>query len=1042
MAIDIRADVTCSLGPVIAGNIGDDYIQGSGLIKTTGSVTINDLITPDINTIVTFSYTKNGITRSIPRTLRVKSSFADPFRRTTQVELGCKLDYLSDLKDQLAWDAFNDPENNALTEEDAKVITIPIHASSVMNECLAQLGITASSNPLTNKFSIAEFDFSSGYFSVLSDLLVSESYCGYLDANEVLQVFSLNQGPATGPVITGNDIIDLSPIGVGNLPGEAVTVSYSTLRLKLPEGGGIPPEDPEEQQEYENEIARINWERSEVYNSPQLYFITTKAGSVSYSGSSSTITETNYRVITVFDDNGDQKDKEVPSTRTTTVTGPAIEKLSACASAYLNNGQGNFNNAQLILSLTRESFVYDSLGREIRAQTTVYEPEACILAGSQFDWVYGGENFVASYDLMISKSIVNTKEYLSDMVRETTSEYTKWAKTAAGTQAISISNDSTDYQTPVEALGAAIDILGSGLVHNNTTQTINTSGATPERPPAAERTIDALAKDGAGGGSYGTENNSELELALGSAEAQRRIEFSMPYAPDDTFYALGLGGYGVIASDAPAKANLYGRVQNNLLLGNRSGVSLRLAPEKLPTKPFDPIYLDANGLTAQYRVNAATWAFDSNGIVCSTDALFWGAVGGTGSFWFPVAPGITTLPSTPPIVDTSPTEVIGSVLTVGATPQTFLNTTFPDAVDGDGVQDQTSGDFWVYDGATWTNVGPTPGPTITTTSLVPSYNQTIIYNSRIRLVALVSKFDYALSLLTIVPAIRLRIATKLGVVESSTVATIALNAPVASVTSGSISIPVDSSNTTILGLTLIFAGDPNTIYVNNTVNIAIAAPPVPEQPAFIVFNFDGTDGSTSITSSSSSVGTVTATVTGTAALSTFSQKFGTAALYFDTNPGLVQFPIPQAFGLNDFCVEFWIFVPVELQGTNNYSTSYSAGAGSSVDADFSLDQYLLYFPSLPENYPVADIVYDEYQHIAVYRINGTIYLAVDGVVAANTVTTSYNFTNTYQVIGDYDDFEGGVGGYATLTTWIDELRVTLNSSVYGATDFTPPSSPF
>jgi hypothetical protein len=210
------------------------------------------------------------------------------------------------------------------------------------------------------------------------------------------------------------------------------------------------------------------------------------------------------------------------------------------------------------------------------------------------------------------------------------------------------------------------------------------------RPPAAERTNAAYAKDGDPNNGWRTESKAELELALGSATAQRRIEFSMPYAPDDIFSGPSGGPFTAAPSDAPAKANRYGRVQNRLLLGNRSGVNLQVAPERMPVAPFEPIYLQANGLTALYRVNGSQWAFDSSGIVCSTDALFWGAVGGTGTFWFPVAPGITTLPTTPPIVD---------------------------------------------------------GEMNATTVVLP-YNETAIYDGRIRIGSVVRKFDYALELLT------------------------------------------------------------------------------------------------------------------------------------------------------------------------------------------------------------------------------------------------------------------------------------------------------
>jgi hypothetical protein len=61
--------------------------------------------------------------------------------------------------------------------------------------------------------------------------------------------------------------------------------------------------------------------------------------------------------------------------------------------------------------------------------------------------------------------------------------------------------------------------------------------------------------------------------------------------------------------------------------------------------------VQANGLSALYRTNGTSWTMNTSGLVVSSDLLFWGAVGGTGAFWFPVAPGVTTLPTTPAVVD-------------------------------------------------------------------------------------------------------------------------------------------------------------------------------------------------------------------------------------------------------------------------------------------------------------------------------------------------------------------------------------------------------
>ena len=250
MPIDLRAVSTCSLGQITSegAQIDTEYIQGQGLVKYTGSVSILGLITPAIGTPVTFSYTKNGITRQIPVPLRVLSSYADPFTRITSVKLGCKLTYLQDLREEINWKALDDPATT-LTADDAKIITIPIRAQGIAEKCLSVLGLTASGLALTNSFSIAQFDLSAGYVEVLSNLLVSECLCGYLDSSEVLQVVSLEQDGGTGPVIDLATVVGSSEIGSGDLPGESVIVRYSTLRLKPPQ-----QEEPKGWQEQSNSV--------------------------------------------------------------------------------------------------------------------------------------------------------------------------------------------------------------------------------------------------------------------------------------------------------------------------------------------------------------------------------------------------------------------------------------------------------------------------------------------------------------------------------------------------------------------------------------------------------------------------------------------------------------------------------------------------------------------------------------------------------------------------------------------------------------------
>lgn len=624
MTIDIRATVTCSLGTLISASVSDDYIQGSGLIKVKGNAVISGILTPDIGTVVTFAYTKGGVTTTLPRKLRVLSSFADPFRRTTTVELGCKLTYLSDLKEPIKWDAFDDSENASYTANDAKIITLPIHASSVMAKCLTELGITASSSPLTNKFSIPEFDFSPGYVQVLSDLLVSESYCGYLDTSEVLQVFSLNQDGGTGPVLDSSSIIDLGPIGVGQLPGEAVTVSYSSLKLKQPDGTEVSTE----------EDLMVGWLTSKTSNQSEVVVpYTTSDGQSTYKiypTLDTTEEEVQYDIFYKYNSNDWNRQPEkiqIVRKRKTTETKSVAAQAGALATAYLSNGR-SISNYQ-IESQTVTSYTYDWDANEIKSEEIRTGNWLYVLGGLGLPMAFGSGPtldlvpLTGVNDVFMGRTVTETIR-TGNITKRIVSRYGPWHQTLSGQQSIAEARDSFQSSSDVTSYVQKIT-SGEYLLD----VTISTEQAAPTRqviPSSSEVTNQANAGSGDAANGYRTESKAELELALGSATAQRRIEFSLPYAPDDTFYKSGSSYYSR-SSDAEAKANLYGRVQNKLLLGNRNGMNVQVAPESLPSTPFSPVFVSATGYVALYRTNGTSYTMDANGIVASSDLLFMGGVG-------------------------------------------------------------------------------------------------------------------------------------------------------------------------------------------------------------------------------------------------------------------------------------------------------------------------------------------------------------------------------------------------------------------------------
>lgn len=640
MTIDIRATVTCSLGTLISASISDDYVQGTGLIKCKGTCEISGIITPAIGTVVTFNYTQNGITTQVPRTLRVLSSFADPFRRTTSVSLGCKLTYLENKKDAINWRIYDDSNYPIqVAQEEEKIVVFPIYASSIMAKCLTELGITASSNPLTNAFSIYQFDLGVGYVSVLSDLLVSESYAGYLDANEVLQVFSLDVDGGTGPVIDSSKLIDISAINVGQLPGEAVTVSYSSLKL-----------NKDTNQTDTGKFDATN--ESTAYQVSIPYKLNNVQYFQTYNVTSSSSTYTNYTDI--VKPSGEKV--RVVESRRTIKQDPSVIIEGSLVVDYLQNGLSYFN-VPLTLD-TSEFFYYDKYGNEY-LQITETLGTAAHLGGSLnvSQWVFkeGGYIYVAGLGhnpTIVQDKIVKGTYTANNVQMVITETYGHYIKTIAGQQAMAFAGSELSTYAEVQAYLARFLTNGLGLINTNvTTQRLSDGQVGPDT------TASPLATNADGGdpnNGYRTDSKAQLVLALGSATAQLRIEFSLPYAPDDRFYRTGAPGsyiYGSIPSDAPEKARRYGRAQNRLLLGNRSGMNVQTEAALMPSAPFAPFIVQANGLSALYRTNGTSWQMDANGILVSTDALFWGAVGGTGTFWFPVAPGITTLPTTPPVVN-------------------------------------------------------------------------------------------------------------------------------------------------------------------------------------------------------------------------------------------------------------------------------------------------------------------------------------------------------------------------------------------------------
>lgn len=680
MAIDIRAEVSCSLGTVISGSFADDYLQGNGLIKTRGEVVLAGTQTPMVGTQVTFTYDKGGTTYTVPRVLRVLSSFADPFRRTTTVQLGCKLTYLENRKPPV--------QNPNSKDENADVpckvflqATLPISAEYVFQQCLDALGLDSASIPLTNKFSVEEFDLTPGYIQVMSDLLQSEGYAGYLDSEETLQFLDLTEESSTGPVITPADVVDLGPIGSGDLPGESVVVRWSNLRL-------LPPD-----QLYGDQYLKRSWEIEEVFGAPSEV-------SVSYTNDAgATVTDNDifypYSFTATRYDVWDRKIESISlnlvssaetnnrwasdafrvgrlwNLPTARLVREVIEYEKAAAAA--NNANllsvqqvgGGVNDVKAQLSSAAEAHTgLANLCKEevpdgadvVKSQTTYNYFSELELAGSLNIDSYistpagGGTGSLVEFDTIAaeldSTVIVEYETDTSSGISKTiTKRSVSRSQTVSGQQDLATRAQDLDTADLSNSISSLLG-LARRQVYVGAETSLHTQReyGLQKRPSEADRNNTANSKPQI------SESKAEITWITGSTTSTAVTEFTLPYAPDDAIsWNASTEQFSSTPSDADQKAMRYGRVQNALLLGNRNGVSLQLAPEQLPKRPFDPLYVQASGITGGYRVNGTSWAFDANGIVASTDALLWGAVSASSgtnlaSSWVPLAPGTTSLP--------------------------------------------------------------------------------------------------------------------------------------------------------------------------------------------------------------------------------------------------------------------------------------------------------------------------------------------------------------------------------------------------------------
>lgn len=571
-----------------------------------------------------------------------------------------------------------------IVAKDSGLLPDSMQASIIAQNILTQLGLTAAAGiPLTARFVRDRVELSQGYVKVLADLLISENYIGYLNESEQLIIRSVDADGGAGPVLRADNIISLDSVGSGELPAENIKVDYSYYSIgrstvdppEPPPDPPIPPppEDPPRK--------RTQWSYEEAVGSPTNtltnYSYTAGDGS-KITGQLKTTHVPYTQSWTYFNANGSTK-KRVSRTRTI-----AHAANSRYFGEALNNGfNEQISSIEYLYATTTESYSYDpETGDQISVRRETVEPEF-MAAGrlslpyviklsdgqNTFDLLYTPATTDVTTDLTItttdrvsykepvviypgskdggvrSQSVLQT--VYTGVTKSSRTSYKNYGATQEGQQNAAWNGDNVNtYNGLVEAFNFSLKNLA---FDDSEIRTVNDPNAYNEQlPPGADELRNKLikkeqddAKEKASrlGEQKRPDSNDKGDISTAStwlltsgAAAVRTRTFRVPYSRDDYLIPEYSGinyTYRVIQSNGELQALSFGRVQNRMLLGHRNGLSLQVAPELMPPRPFDPLYIDLDGLAGQYRVNGLSWAFDANGMACSIDAMFWGGVGTT-----------------------------------------------------------------------------------------------------------------------------------------------------------------------------------------------------------------------------------------------------------------------------------------------------------------------------------------------------------------------------------------------------------------------------
>ena len=709
MVLDVRAEIISNLGPVISGSVRDDHIQGQGLIFTSGELTIAGLITPARGAVVNLAYiTPDGGTAArFPRgPFRVVQSFANPLSNESQISIANELAFH---KNQGGGSINSDVTAGVNGRDPSIIATTNLRetAGMICGRLSIEVGNLGTWDLPKQQMAIQCDD----YIETLSEILASAGRVGYMSAEnklEVIEYASLGNG---GPTLTFENIVDVNPNAGG--------LDFS--ERPLGEGEAQTLEEEDDDDDDDDDLARYlitnsgygkfkeTWTQTRSDNWSELSLLLTNGSNITYKTQETTKTE--------------ELQKE-PDNRTISrkqsIINPLVKINSQYIQDHLNAGTSadSISAANTLIGSTvtdtyeyketrgswgrfswtkeekeqfdqeietaRQNFSGNRLDIKLLPELPTYRLESVTSERKMSEVEALGRIGFKDYSVLpslpngygIESREVTRYIYNGGKIKEIRNTYIAHGLTQIGQQSLAAAAETID-----PAVSNYFDIFLKafwGLVLDNHSVQIY------DDPSISEEDVVPGYMSHAKNADIVYRGTSQIQVGepdTPSSASNAVTAFDPAFLPDDVMNDDGTITTAAEESGESAYDALvrYAEEQNLLLLGHRLGMQIVTSLGRLPIDPLAAFHVQNDGITAMYRTNGMSWAFDSDSCLVSTDALYWGLVGGSvnGPRWTPVAPGITALPTPPAVVNNgaqAPANSITLTSTVNVSNQAAVNT--------------------------------------------------------------------------------------------------------------------------------------------------------------------------------------------------------------------------------------------------------------------------------------------------------------------------------------------------------------------------------